>query len=260
MLVTVPLGILKAGLITFSPPLPADKTAAISAMGWGLLNKIILQFPSTTALPPAIASQDVFYLYTPGFATERRKFYEWLNYDRVVAGSNAVVGLISGSFGEAAENGTGVAETALSAIQAAFPDWPAPPIADVKSKVTRWRSDPWSRGSYSFIAPGADPTMYETLGKGVDGWVFFAGEHTNRSYPALVHGALGSGRRAARDMVAQTPIVGPTATATATATATGGPTPLSTTSSRPSGATGLVSGTMSHWIGMLGMILPLTMM
>jgi hypothetical protein len=263
VLFTVPLGILKADLITFNPPLPADKTAAIKAMGYGLLNKIILQFPSTTTLPPEIASQDVFYLYTPDFANEQRKFFEWLNYDRVVAGSNAIVGLISGSFGEAAENGTGVAEAALSAIQAAFPDWPAPPIADVKTMITRWRSDPWSLGSYSFIAPGADPSMYETLGKGVDGWLFFAGEATNRSYPALVHGALGSGRRAARDMVAQTPLVGPTSTATAT----GGPTATPSTSSRPSGAKGLVCGrqrsacgAVLHWIGVVGLIVGLIML
>lgn len=213
-------------------------------MGYGLLDKIVLQFPKTTTLPAAIASQDVFYLYSPDVANEKRKFFEWLNYDRVVPGSNAVVGLISGSFAEAAENGTGVVEAALSAIQAAFPDFTAPPVADVKSKITRWRSDPWSRGSYSFIAPGADPTNYETLGKGIDGWLFFAGEHTNKTYPALVHGALGSGRRAAKDMVAQTPVVGPTATGTtgptATATATAGPTTaVPTTSSKPSSALSL---------------------
>jgi lysine-specific histone demethylase 1 len=205
-------------------------------MGYGLLNKIILQFPPTTRLPAAIADQDVFYLYTPDVANEKRKFFEWVNYERVVPGSNALVGLISGSFAEAAENGTGVVDAALSILQAAFPDWTAPAASEVTSNITRWRSDPWSRGAYSFIAPGADPTAYETLGKGVDGWLFFAGEHTNKTYTALVHGALGSGRKAAEDMVAQTPIVGPTATATATNTV--GLTTLSTTSSKPSAATG----------------------
>lgn len=46
-LVTVPLGVLKAGTIVFDPPLPAAKTAAISRMGMGTLNKIALRFPAT---------------------------------------------------------------------------------------------------------------------------------------------------------------------------------------------------------------------
>ena len=40
MLVTVPLGVLKKGDLTFDPPLPERKLGAIQRMGFGTLNKV----------------------------------------------------------------------------------------------------------------------------------------------------------------------------------------------------------------------------
>lgn len=42
VLVTAPLGCLKAGQIDFAPKLPAWKTEAIQKLGFGTLNKVIL--------------------------------------------------------------------------------------------------------------------------------------------------------------------------------------------------------------------------
>ena len=44
--VTVPIGVLKAGKIAFEPALPDRKREAIEALGSGLLDKLWLQFPS----------------------------------------------------------------------------------------------------------------------------------------------------------------------------------------------------------------------
>ena len=77
--------------------------------------------------------------------------------------------------------------------------------------VTRWRADPWSRGSYSFVSTGSSGNDYDMLatpvipgnpGKNNDmiknpPRIFFGGEHTIRNYPATVHGALLSGLREA---------------------------------------------------------------
>ena len=74
--------------------------------------------------------------------------------------------------------------------------------------MTRWKSDPWTRGSYSFVSVDSSGRDYEYLSepivppsasKSVQApRVFFAGEHTSKNYPATVHGALLSGLREAR--------------------------------------------------------------
>ncbi|CAH2269947.1 jg24541, partial [Pararge aegeria aegeria] len=68
--------------------------------------------------------------------------------------------------------------------------------------VTRWRADPFARGSYSFVAVGSSGTDYDLLAAPVpdtsgENRLFFAGEHTMRNYPATVHGAFLSGLREA---------------------------------------------------------------
>ena len=80
--------------------------------------------------------------------------------------------------------------------------------------VTRWKSDEWSRGSYSFVAAGSSGNDYDLMASPVappaltgmppgnpappnPPRVFFAGEHTIRNYPATVQGALLSGLREA---------------------------------------------------------------
>jgi len=45
VVITVPIGVLKAGSITFDPPLPPGKRQAIDALGAGLLDKLWLEFP-----------------------------------------------------------------------------------------------------------------------------------------------------------------------------------------------------------------------
>ena len=45
--VTVPLGVLKKGDLTFVPPLPLHKRRSIDMMGAGILNKVILEFENT---------------------------------------------------------------------------------------------------------------------------------------------------------------------------------------------------------------------
>lgn len=70
----------------------------------------------------------------------------------------------------------------------------------VESIVTRWKKDPFARGSYSYVAPTSVPGDYEAMAK-QHGQLFFAGEATNGLHPATVHGAYLSGLRAASDVV-----------------------------------------------------------
>ena len=63
--------------------------------------------------------------------------------------------------------------------------------------VARWGDDPWSLGSWTFLRPGGSPADRATLGQPVDDRLVLAGEATNASQPAMVHGAYESGVRAA---------------------------------------------------------------
>lgn len=67
--------------------------------------------------------------------------------------------------------------------------------------VTRWRADPFARGSYSFLANGSTALDRERLAEPSGGRLFFAGEATDWSFPSTVHGALRSGRRAAAEIL-----------------------------------------------------------
>ena len=67
--------------------------------------------------------------------------------------------------------------------------------------ITRWRADPFARGSYSFLASGASPDDRVALAAPVEGRLFFAGEATETDYPAMVHGAYLSGERAANEVL-----------------------------------------------------------
>lgn len=69
-----------------------------------------------------------------------------------------------------------------------------------KTVVTRWASDPFIRGSYSFPAVDSTPTDFKNIAESVKGRLFFAGEVTEPDYYGTVHGAYLSGIRAAHEI------------------------------------------------------------
>ena len=76
----------------------------------------------------------------------------------------------------------------------------------VKSRFMDWPSDPWSKGSYSFPAPGQVTTQGPTLRGGI-GRLQFAGEHTSYGFMGYMEGALESGAAAARRIAAKDGVV-----------------------------------------------------
>ncbi len=71
VVVTVPLGVLKSGAITFEPPLPPDKLAAVERLGMGLLDKVYLRFDEV------FWDVDVEFIGHAG--PSRDRFVTWLN-------------------------------------------------------------------------------------------------------------------------------------------------------------------------------------
>ncbi|MFO7585444.1 MAG: FAD-dependent oxidoreductase [Anaerolineales bacterium] len=187
VVVALPLGVLKGQDISFNPPLPAEKRRAMARMGFGVLNKVYLQF------------DEVFWdadAHLLGYVSERKgEWCEWLNLAPLV-GAPVLLGFNAGRFGLEIESWTDeqVVASALSVLRRIY----GPGVPDPRGwLLTRWGSDPFARGSYSSLMPGAEPDDYDTLAAPVDNILFFAGEHTLREHPATVHGAYLSGLRAA---------------------------------------------------------------
>jgi monoamine oxidase len=67
----------------------------------------------------------------------------------------------------------------------------------VRYRFMDWPSDPWSKGSYSFPAPGQVTSQGPTLRGGL-GRLHFAGEYTSYAFMGYMEGALESGAAAAR--------------------------------------------------------------
>ena len=187
--VTVPLGVLKAGSLVFRPDLPRRTRRAIDELGMGVLNKTCLLF------------DDVFWekdVELIGFVgTETGQWAETLNL-YPYTGRPILMMFNAGSYGariEAMSDAEIVAQ-ALASLEVMYGPVPSP--SDVL--ITRWRSDRWSHGSYSYVPVGASFRQHLDLARPVDSKVFFAGEATHQDHPATVHGAFLSGVRAARQV------------------------------------------------------------
>jgi monoamine oxidase len=192
VIITLPLGVLKSGAVAFDPPLPDDKRDAIERIGMGALNKLYLKFPKQ------FWDDDAELL---GYAAEQHGAWaEWLNI-AYYTGEPVLLGFNAGTFGAQIEKMSDkqVVASAMEALRAmygaAIPD-------PVGWTLTRWMSDPYTRGSYSYLAVGASPKHRDALAVPVDGRLFFAGEATHRDHAATVHGAWLSGLRAADEVLA----------------------------------------------------------
>ena len=77
----------------------------------------------------------------------------------------------------------------------------------IATHVTRWREDPWARGSYSYLPIGARWEDMRALGEPVGERLLFAGEATEPLIYATVHGALASGLREARRIAGDAAVI-----------------------------------------------------
>jgi monoamine oxidase len=188
---TLPLGVLKAGTVRFEPPLPASKAEAIEKLGFGIADKVVLRFERV------FWPKDAHFL---GYASEvRGQFLQWTN----LAAYTPAPALSLWSHGDAArameKRGDGaVVDEAMVAVRRLFGRSTADPTAH---RVTRWGSDPFARGSYCHLPLGASYDHFDALSEPVGDRLFFAGEATDRVHLATVHGAYLSGLRAADEVV-----------------------------------------------------------
>lgn len=184
---TLPLGVLQAEQVAFTPPLPADKQAAIHRLGMGLLDKIILAFPQQFWPPEPLQF---------GWLTgDDDAFDDFLNLAPFTH-RPLLLAFTSGRFAQRLEEkpDAEIIGGVMAVLRRLFGnDIPAPHAW----RITRWRSDPFAAGSYSYVPVGATPDDFDALAAPVAGRLFFAGEATHRRYYATVHGAYLTGKREA---------------------------------------------------------------
>ncbi|KAF2013303.1 hypothetical protein BU24DRAFT_411064 [Aaosphaeria arxii CBS 175.79] len=205
VVLTTPLGVLKSGSINFQPPLPDWKQGVIERMGFGLLNKVILVYEKPFWEP----ERDMFGLLNDSeqpeslnpedYASGRGRFYLFWNRIKT-SGRPMLVALMAGEaahYAEANSDEDLVREVTERLTRIFAPDAvPAP----VETIVTRWRRDPYTCGSYSYVAAETQAGDYDVMAK-PHGPLHFAGEATCGTHPATVHGAYLSGLRAAAEVV-----------------------------------------------------------
>merc|ERR1711884_770160 len=212
VLCTLPLGVLKQAIaqnsrglpntVSFNPPLPDWKIESVKRLGYGNLNKVVLCFDRIFW----DSSANLFGHVGSTTASRGELFLFWNLYRAPV-----LLALVAGEAAAIMENVSDdvIVGRCIAVLKGIFGSNAVP--TPKETVVTRWRADPWSRGSYSFVSTGSSGNDYDMLatpvipgnpGKNNDmiknpPRVFFAGEHTIRNYPATVHGALLSGLREA---------------------------------------------------------------
>jgi monoamine oxidase len=187
VVVTVPIGVLQRETIVFEPSLPADKRDALTRMDMGSLEKVVLRFDEIFWS----GAGQLAWMYV---SDERGEFPMIVDLTEH-AGAPTLVLLHGGQRArDALDTLTDdvLVDEALRVVEAALGVSAPTPVA---SAVTRWRSDPYSRGSYTYPTQGATGEDWDTMAAPVGERLFFAGEGTSRAYLGTVHGALHSAIR-----------------------------------------------------------------
>ena len=210
--ITLPLGVLKLGAVTFSPALPDDKLAAIGRLGVGLLNKVVLRFETCFwAAADASAAEPHVLVRVPTAAARclpaAMETPMILNL-RPVTGANVLVAYFNC---EVARHLEAQSDQALQAhvvalLGSMFGEEAVRAANVLECLVSRWASDELASGSYSYVAVGASPADRALLAR-AEGPLLFAGEATSHGggklceggYPATVYGAYLSGLRASAE-------------------------------------------------------------
>jgi monoamine oxidase len=196
VVVTLPLGVLKAKTVVFSPRLKA-KEALVRRLGWGDVSRITLRFDPAffrrkivTSTTVAKRPADFQFINAPG-----RPFPVWW----VPSAAPFAVGWAGGPLARPllSRPHSGRVTDALRSLSV---------IWGVPQKTLRahlrgawshdWSTDAFARGAYSYAAAGVE-TGPGQLAEPVADTLFFAGEATAEEL-GTVHGALASGIEAAR--------------------------------------------------------------
>jgi monoamine oxidase len=209
-LITVPLGVLQADTIAFAPP-PAEILAHARRLAMGEVVRVVLLFRERFwryALAPSIPKDvrrrlaDLSFLFTPAEVpptwwtpnpAPTPMLTAWIGgpkateLRRAIAAGGDPLALPRRCIATLAR----IFELSFAELQSLL----------VSCHEHDWSADPYARGAYSYVPAGALDAPAK-LTAPVEGTLYFAGEHTDvTGHWGTVHAALGTGMRAAEQML-----------------------------------------------------------
>jgi monoamine oxidase len=186
-LVTVPLGVLKAGSIQFEPR-PAEILEHADRLAMGVAMRVVLVF-ETKFWP-----ENLSFLFTPSELPAT-----W--WTPMPNGAPVLTGWAGGPKAAAFER-SAVLSSCLSTLAKVFNR----PTSELEKLLSSWHShdwltDPYAKGAYSYVPSGAMDAP-ERMTHPVEDTLYFCGEHTDVSgHWGTVHAALQSGTLAAERLL-----------------------------------------------------------
>jgi monoamine oxidase len=192
VVVTVPLGVLKAGGIRFLPEMPAATLTALDGVRMGALTKVALKVEGNRfGLSPWTQYFDQGDAADPGDLVN----FEFWPFER-----DLVVAFFGGAFARSlAHAGEAAAVSAMTARLVAILGKDAE--KSIKGgRLAGWSEDPFSLGGYSIATPG-HASARKVLEDPFNGFVYLAGEANAGIASMTAGGAAIAGQRAVDEIV-----------------------------------------------------------
>lgn len=205
-IVTIPLGVLQTpcsapGAVCFEPALE-EKASALLLLYMGQTIRISLlfsqrwweQLATSGGEPGVLRDMSMVFSHQEWFPT-------W--WTRVTS-VPLLTGWAASRRGErlSGKPDVFIKDRALESLTTIF-EFPRPALEAMLQSwhVHDWQSDPYARGSYSYVGVGGEGAQAE-LAESMADTLFFAGEATNsEGHHGTVHGAIATGERAAREIL-----------------------------------------------------------
>jgi len=235
-IITLPLGVLQTSpdqlaAVRFIPGLPQEKQAAINNMAVGNVVRIVLSFREKFWKALRLWDEDnrPVKLADAGFIhCPDATFPTW--WTQLPVRAPILVGWVGGpraerisqnippgnDLAERTQSGSErLAQAAAESVDSFVLDQAIlslsqifnVPIENIRHQLTAsyfhdWQHDPFSRGAYCYV-PVAGLDDQQMLSQPLAGTLFFAGEATSIGHIGTVHGAIMSGQRAAKEILAR---------------------------------------------------------
>ena len=188
--ITVPLGVLQADAIRFTPELPETKHSAFLGLRMGPVIKLVYSFEEAPVLPDIMAvysrlNPPMWWSPSCGYRTNE---HVWTAF----ATGDWAAELLA--LGEEGALGAG--------LESLKQELNRPDLSATAARLINWPDDPYTRGGYSYVLPGQDGAREKLAAPTPP--LYWAGEATApEPRAATVHGALLSGRRAALEVLSR---------------------------------------------------------